>query len=97
MNLWNRDHAIGDAKPHDVVQVADTTAGIPDDTDTIGPGLCDFGNGLAFPVGPDEHVVHPAKDDLLVVLAIKVPVLYKKSRFCSRLYHWNTPVFYFQY
>ena len=87
VNFGNGNHAVRNAESHNVVQVTDTTAGVPDNADAVGTGFRNFGNGFAFPIGPDKHVVHPAKDDLLVVLAIKEPVLYEKSRFCRCLYH----------
>ena len=79
----------------DAVEVGNAAARVPHDAHAVRARLRDFGDGLALAIGPDEHVVDSAKNNLLVVLTVKVPVLNKKSRFCGRFNHWNTPVYFF--
>ena len=81
VDFGNRDHPVCNRKADDVVQVADATTSIPDNTDAVGSRLRNFGNRFAFPVRPNKHVVDTAQDNLLVVLAVQKAVLYKKARF----------------
>ena len=81
------DHPVADALGDDGIEVADAPAGVPDDADAVSAGLRHFGNRFAFAVGPDEHVVYAAQDDLLVVLAVEETVLHKETWFGGGYVH----------
>ena len=70
MNFRDGNHSVRNALGNDIVQVADTTAGIPNNSNAVCAGFCNFRNRLAFTVGPNEHVVDATEDDLFVILAV---------------------------
>ena len=81
------NHPVADALGDDGIKIADAPAGVPDDADAVRAGLGHFGNRFAFAVGPDEHVVYAAQDDLLVVLAVEETVLHKETWFGGGYVH----------
>ena len=83
----NKQGVLRNAKTNDIVQVANTASGIPNDSNAVCASLRDFGNGLPFAIGPDEHVVNATQYNLFVVLAIKIAVLDKKAGLCRHHIH----------
>ena len=81
MNFRDRNHAVGNTKRNNVVEVADAATSIPNNSYTVCASLCNFGNGLAFTIRPNKHVVYTTKNNLFVVLAIQKRILNEKARF----------------
>ena len=87
MDFGNRNHPVRNALSNYVVEIADSATGIPNDSNAVGARLCYFRDGLSFSVGPYEHMVDAAENNLFIVFAVKKTILYKKTRFCRSHIH----------
>ena len=81
MDFRDGNHAVCDAERNNIVEIADAATSVPYNSYAVRTSLCNFGDGLAFTVSPNEHVVHATENNFFVILAVQKRILNEKTRF----------------